>query len=54
VLAGTKEKVLKRQAVLRSKGLQDLDAQLRRASGYAFYNTSRYDFAKLLGDAQPG
>ena len=51
VLAGTKEKVLKRQAELRGKGLQDLDAQLRRASGFAFYNTSRYDFDKLLSDA---
>jgi len=51
VLAPTKEKVLKRQAELRGKGLQDLDAQLRRVSGFAFYNTSRYDFEKLLGDA---
>jgi type I restriction enzyme M protein len=51
VLAGTKERVLKRQAELRGKGLQDLDAQLRHASGFAFYNTSRYDFEKLLADA---
>jgi type I restriction enzyme M protein len=51
VLAPTKEKVLARQAELRGKGLRDLDAQLRKASGYAFYNTSRYDFEKLLGDA---
>ncbi len=51
VLAGTKERVLKRQAELRGKGLEDLDAQLRRASGFAFYNTSRYDFEKLLADA---
>src|SRR5205809_2278457 len=51
VLTGTKEKVLKRQAELKGKGLEDLDAQLRRASGFAFYNTSRYDFEKLLGDA---
>jgi type I restriction enzyme M protein len=51
VLAGTKDKVLKRQAELKGKGLQDLDAQLRRASGFAFYNTSRYDFEKLLADA---
>jgi type I restriction enzyme M protein len=51
VLAPTKEKVLKRQAELRGKGLQDLDAQLRKASGFAFYNTSRYDFDKLLADA---
>src|SRR6516165_5251108 len=51
VLKPTKEKVLKRQAELRGKGLHDLDAQLRRASGFAFYNTSRYDFEKLLADA---
>ena len=51
VLAPTKERVLKRKAELRGKGLQDLDAQLRRASGFAFYNTSRFDFDKLLADA---
>ena len=53
VLAPTKEKVLGKQAELRAKKLEDLDPQLRRASGYRFYNTSRYDFEKLLGDA-PG
>ena len=51
VLAPNKDRVLKRQSELRGKGLQDLDAQLRRASGFAFYNTSRYDFDKLLADA---
>jgi type I restriction enzyme M protein len=51
VLAGTKARVLKRQAELKGRGLEDLDAQLRRASGFAFYNTSRYDFEKLLADA---
>jgi type I restriction enzyme M protein len=51
VLAGTKDRVLKRQAELKGRGLEDLDAQLRRASGFAFYNTSRYDFDKLLADA---
>ena len=51
VLADTKQRVLKRQAELRGKGLEDLDAQLKRASGFAFYNTSRYDFEKLLNDA---
>jgi type I restriction enzyme M protein len=51
VLAPTKGKVLKRQAELRGKGLQDLDAQLRRVSGFAFYNTSRFDFDKLVADA---
>ena len=31
--------------------LADADNLLRRASGFAFYNTSRYDFEKLLADA---
>lgn len=40
VLAPTKEKVLRRQAELRDKKLENLDPQLRKASGFAFYNTS--------------
>jgi type I restriction enzyme M protein len=51
VLAPTKERVLKRQGELRDRGLQDLHRQLCIASGFAFYNISRYDFEKLLGDA---
>ena len=51
VLADRKETVLAKQAELRGKKLDNLDAQLRKASGFAFYNTSRYDFDKLLGDA---
>src|SRR5439155_22876808 len=51
VLSPTKTKVLARQAELRGKKLENLDPQLRKASGFAFYNTSRYDFEKLLGDA---
>ena len=51
VLAPTKEAVLRRQAELRGRGLEDLDPQLRRASGFAFYNTSRYDFETLLAEA---
>lgn len=50
VLAGTKEKVLQTQARFKGK-LENLDPQLRTASGFAFYNTSRYDFDKLLADA---
>jgi type I restriction enzyme M protein len=50
VLADTKEQVLQKQAELRGR-LDNLDPQLRQASGYAFYNTSRYDFEKLLADA---
>ncbi|MCY4610312.1 MAG: class I SAM-dependent DNA methyltransferase [Gammaproteobacteria bacterium] len=52
VLAPTKRKVLKRNAELRQKGLRNPDKQLRRASGFAFYNTSQYDFDLMLGDAQ--
>jgi len=51
VLADSKVGVLERQAELKGKGLEDLDAQLRRASGFAFYNTSRYDFEKLMADS---
>src|SRR5438094_9955399 len=53
VLAPTKTAVLRRQAELKAKKLEDLDGQLRKASGFAFYNTSLYDFEKLVGDA-PG
>src|SRR5256886_10177484 len=51
VLSPTKDKVLAKQAQLKSKKLENLDAQLRRASGFPVYNTSRYDFVKLLADA---
>src|SRR6266508_4576217 len=51
VLADTKEKVLAKQAELRGKKLENLDPQLRKIAGFAFYNTSRYDFEKLLADA---
>jgi type I restriction enzyme M protein len=50
VLEPSKAKVLETQAKYHGK-LENLDPQLRRAAGYAFYNTSRYDFEKLLGDA---
>jgi type I restriction enzyme M protein len=50
VLAPTKPNVLETHARLKGK-LENLAPQLTRASGYAFYNTSRYDFEKLLGDA---
>ncbi len=50
VLAPTKPKVL--QVYNQYKGkLDNPDPQLRRASGYAFYNTSKYDFHRLLDDA---
>ncbi len=50
VLAPTKGKVLAVQAKYRGR-IENLEPQLRRASGFAFYNTSRYDFDKLLADA---
>lgn len=50
VLAPTKEKVLATNAKLKGK-LENLDPQLRKASRFAFYNTSRYDFEKLLAGA---
>ncbi len=50
VLAPTKAKVLETQKKFKGK-LENLDPQLRKASGFAFYNTSRYDFEKLLADA---
>ena len=50
VLAPTKEKVLTRNAELKGK-LENLDPQLRKVSGFAFYNTSQYNFEKLLYDA---
>jgi type I restriction enzyme M protein len=50
VLAPTKAKVLEAQAKFKGK-LDNLEPQLRNASKFAFYNTSRYDFEKLLADA---
>jgi type I restriction enzyme M protein len=50
VLAPTKARVLETQARFKGK-LDNPDEQLRRASGFAFYNTSRYDFEMLLADA---
>jgi type I restriction enzyme M protein len=50
VLAPTKEKVLKTNARFAGK-LDNPEHQLRKASGFSFYNTSRYDIEKLLQDA---
>ena len=50
VLTPTKKRVLETNSKLHGK-LENLDPQLRKASGFAFYNTSRYDFEKLLADA---
>ena len=53
VVQPTKEKVLQVNAKLREKKLENVAPQLCKTSGYAFYNTSRYDFEKLIADA-PG
>src|SRR5258706_12307992 len=50
VLEPTKQHVLEVNAQLKGK-LENLDPQLRRASGFAFYNTSLYTFDRLLADA---
>lgn len=49
VLEPKKEKVLSEYNKYKGK-LKDLDPILRKASGYAFYNTSKYDFERLLDD----
>src|SRR5687767_11445964 len=51
VLAPTKKKVLETNAKLRKTDLKNLDNLLCKASGFKFYNTSRYDFEKLVEDA---
>jgi type I restriction enzyme M protein len=50
VLAPTKPKVLETHARYKGK-LENLEDLLSRAAGFAFYNTSRYDFDRLLADA---
>lgn len=50
VLQPTKEEVLRVYSRLKGK-LDNLAPQLCRASGFAFYNTSPYDFERLLDDA---
>ena len=50
VLAPTKPEVLRVNAEYKNR-LADRDGLLRRASGFAFYNTSEYDFDKLIADA---
>ena len=49
-LAATKEKVLETERKLKAQGLQNRHAQLCRASGYAFYNISKFDYEALLRD----
>src|SRR5262249_53638091 len=51
VLAPTRQKVYETHAKLKGK-LDNLDPQLCKASGYAFYNTSKYTFRTLLDEPQ--
>src|SRR5262249_6237432 len=51
VLAPTKQKVLDAHAKWGDK-LDKPEGQLCKASGFAFYNTSKYNFAKLLAEPQ--
>ena len=54
VLAPTKQAVLKRREKLESMGLEpeQMNGQLRKAAGHAYYNTSEYTFQKLFDDPQ--
>lgn len=49
-LAATKDDVLKKDAWLNERGIEVRDGFLREASGYAFYNTSRFTLESLLAD----
>lgn len=49
VLKPTRQAVLATNAEYKGK-IENLDRLLRKASGFAFYNTSRYDFETLLND----
>ena len=51
VLEPTKEKVLKKNQELKEKGIENKDLILTRASGYPFYNISKFTFQSLLQDA---
>ncbi len=51
VLQPTKARVLELEHDLKAKGLQNRAPALCKVSGYAFYNTSPFDFERLLGDA---
>lgn len=49
-LASTKDKVIKKNEELDKRNLQVKDGFLRSASGYDFYNTSKFTFESLLSD----
>jgi type I restriction enzyme M protein len=49
-LAPTKDKVLEQFKTLKGGKLQNIEPILQRVAGQKFYNTSKLDFEKLLGD----
>jgi len=49
-LEQTKAQVLETERTLKEKGLENRHGQLCRAAGYAFYNTSRFNYESLLHD----
>ena len=55
ILKGTKQKVVDQaQALKKNPGIDDSlkDTILKTTAGYDFYNASRFDFEKLLGDSE--
>src|SRR5438045_3755404 len=50
LLEGTKEKVLDCHRFLEEKKIHEQGAALTNASGYVFYNTSRFTFRRLLDE----
>jgi len=49
-LEATKSKVSETEKKLKDKGLENRHTQLCKASGYAFYNTSKFTYESLLRD----
>jgi type I restriction enzyme M protein len=50
VLADTKAKVLEQSKKLKGQSPGYVHKMLQKAAGQQFYNTSKYDFAKLKAD----
>ncbi|NUQ23520.1 MAG: SAM-dependent DNA methyltransferase [Saprospiraceae bacterium] len=51
ILEASKDKVLEMNNKLEELHIDNKEPQLRKTSGYAFYNTSPYTFKRLLGEA---
>ena len=50
ILEPTKEKVIEMHEQLNKMKIENQSPQLRKVSGYVFYNTSNFTFKKLLND----